>query len=295
MSSVSCGTLTASGLSECNSRLEQAAAVLISVKGTSYTAAELLTLAKTKTGVALAAGIVSIYLPITGYTSSTDAPKVETNALGTKGVFDSSIPSGSVSLDRAFEDYQALWLNNNSIVEVEFFTKDNKRILTETGNGTYKGFRAEIYSQVDLPVFGTPNEAHPIHLFFKNVTEFLNMKVMPMTFSYSDIEDVTPIGLDLDATGVYGTPTAGAIATKAHLRGAITGLAGLTTWAVLDSNVSTAAVTATDSGLGVYSLAITKNATPEALAAGDWVKVQGHLLASTFATYITNPLVVDGV
>ena len=286
-----CGTLTPAGLSDCNARLKAAIAMIISVKGTSYTEAELATLTKTKSNVSLAAGIVSVYLPLSGFTLTTDAPEIVKSPAGTKGVYDDQIPSGTAFLDRSFEDYQTLWNANNSVVEVEFITKDGKRVMTEVGNGTFKGFRAEIYAEVGIPKADAPLEAHPIHIFFKDVNEFLNMTAKPMAFSHTAIADVVPIGLSLSATAAY---TGGSIATKATKRGTNVGKAGLMTWVILDSNVSTPAVTVTDSGLGVYSLAVTKSSVPEALVAGDYVTVQGYLLASTFATYITEPLTIWG-
>lgn len=288
-----CGTITPAGLSECNARIKKSVAMIISVKGTKYTTAELATLAKTKTNVALAAGIVSIYVPLADYKDTTEAPEITKGALGTKSVYDDVIPSGTAFLDRNFDDYKTLWGANNSIVEIEFITKDGYRLMTPSGNGSYKGFRAEIYSEKGLPKTETPLEAHPVHVFFKDLDEFAAMEALPMAFSRNDIEDVVPIGLSLKATGVYGTPTKG-ILTKVTKRGTDVGKAGLTTWVATNSNVTTPAIVATDSGLGVYSLVITKN-TSDALAAGDYVDIQAHLLASTFATYITGVIRVYGV
>ncbi len=286
-----CGTLTAAGLSDCNSRLKAAVAMIISVKGTQYTAAELATITKTKSNVALAAGIVSVYIPLSGYTPTTDAPEIVKSTLGTKAVYDDAVPSGTAFLDRSFEDYKPLWGANNSIVEVEFITKDGKRVMSEKSNGIYKGFRAEIYTEIGIPPSDKPLEAHPIHIFFKDVDEFANMVALPMSFSHNAIADVVPIGLNLKTTGAYGTPATG-ILTKATKRGTDIGKAGLTTWVIIASNVDTPAVTATDSGLGVYSLVATKSGTPEALVAGDYITVQAHLLAATFATYITNTITI---
>lgn len=288
-----CGSITPAGLSECNARLKKAVAMLISVKGTKYTAAELATLAKTKTYVALAAGINAIYVPLSDYKDTTDAPEITKGAMGTKSVYDDAIPSGTAFVDRAFEDYKALWNANNSVVEVEFITKDGYRLMTPVGNGTFKGFRAEIYSEIGIPKTDTPAEAHPVHVFFKDLTEFANMEAIPMLFSKNDIEDVLPIGLNMRATSAYGV-SAKTITVKASKRGSETGKAGLTTWVAIGSNVTTPGIVATDSGLGAYSLVITKN-TSDALAAGEYVDIQAHLLASTYATYITNVVRVYGV
>ena len=285
-----CGGLTSSGIGECNSRLKKAVALLISIKGTAYTAAQLATLTQTKTNIALAAGIKTLYVPLSGYTATTEKPKEETGSLGTTAIYDDAIPKGTAFMDRSFDDYKTLWGANNSIVDIEFITKDGSRLMTPTANGTYKGFRAEIYSEVGIPDADKPLEAHPIHIFFKDVEEFRAMEALPMAFGKNDVEDVVPVGLNLRAVGAYGA-VAKKIEVKATKRGSAVGKAGLTTWVVLDSNVTTPTVTATDNGAGSYTLEITK-ATSDALVAGDFVTVQAHLLASTFATYLTNTLTV---
>ena len=59
----SCGAFLSAGLGDCNGRTQPIIGVLISTKNTTYTYAELQTIAKTKTNISLAAGIVSIYVP----------------------------------------------------------------------------------------------------------------------------------------------------------------------------------------------------------------------------------------
>jgi len=290
----SCGAFLSSGLGDCNSRFQPIIGVIISAKNTTYTAAELATIAKTKTNISLAAGIVSIYVPVSGFNNTTDEANVETSNTGVKGVFNKPVPSVRVFLDRSFDDYRTFWQMNSTIVEVEFVTQDSMRLMKMQSNGTWKGFRGQIYAPVSLPNFENNQEAHPIDIFFKDVAEFDAMEALPMAYSGAEIEALMPVGVNLRATGAYATP-AGTIAVKATKRGSAVGYAGLDTWVVIDSNVSDASVTASAGTDGSYTLTVQKGSSPADLAAGDYVTVQGNKTVSTYATYITNPLKIDGV
>ena len=285
-----CGTLLATGLGSCNSRIQNIAGLLVSTKGTTYTSAELATIAKTKTYLAADTGAVSIFIPLSGFSVTTDEPAVVTSSLGTKDIFDNQVPSAMAYMDRSFHDYRHLWDSSNSIVDVELITKDGYRVMTTTTSGTYKGFRAKIYTAPGLPKTDNPQEAHPIWLFFTDVAEFQRMQVLSMPFTRTDIEDVVPIGLDVRATSAYSS---GDITVLATNRGSDVGKAGLTDWAVISSKASDVSVTVdVDNGSGSYTLTIKKDAsgTPANLAAGDITYIQGSKSATGYFTYLTNIL-----
>lgn len=290
----SCGAFLSAGLGDCNGRTQPIIGVLISAKNTTYTYAELQTIAKTKTNISLAAGIVSIYVPVSGFNNTSDEANVETSNTGVKSVFTQPTPSARIFLDRSFDDYRQFFRMNSTIVEVELITQDAKRGLIMQSNGVYKGLRGQIYAGSAFPNFENNQEAHPIDIFFKDVAEFQNIEFMQMSYTASEIEGLVPVGLTLRATGAYATP-AGTIAVKAVKRNSAVGYAGLDTWVVIDSNVESAAVTATAGTDGSYSLLVQKGSSPADLAAGDYVTVQANKTVSTYATYITNPLTITGV
>ena len=84
------------------------------------------------------------------------------------------------------------------------------------------------------------------------------------------------------------------IVLKATKRGSAVGYAGLDTWEIIESNVASAVVTAVAGTDGTYTVTALKNTTDE-LVAGDYVVVQANKTVSTYATYITNALKIDGV
>jgi len=288
-----CGSIVAAGIGNCKQHLKRFKAMIIQTKGTVFTAAELATTAALKTDLSADAGITALYIPLSGYTQNTDAPNVVTGGIGTKSVYDDQIPSGVAFCDVGFADYKTLWGMNNTVVDVMFITKDGNWVLTPTSTGGFKGFRCELYSVQDFPTFENPNEAHPLNVFFKDVEEFTNMVVMPMNFSSSEIEDLVPVGLDIVQTADYA---AGDAVVKATLRGSSTGKAGLTDWDIIDTNVLDPGVSDSDDGGGVYTLTLQKDAggTPEDLAAGEYITVQGKLVAATYVTYLTPPIKIYG-
>lgn len=288
----SCGAFLSAGLGDCNGRTQPIIGVIISAKNTTYTYAELQTIAKTKTNISLAAGIVSIYIPVSGFTNTSDEANVETSNTGVKGVFTYPVPSARIFLDRSFDDYRQFFRMNSTVVEVEFITSDAKRGLIQQSNGVYKGLRGQIYAGAAFPNFENNQEAHPIDIFFKDVAEFQQIEYMNMSYTASEIEGLVPVGLTLRATAAYAVP-AGTIAVKATKRNSNVGYAGLDVWEIIDSNVDTPTVVGTAGTDGSYSLLIQK-AGPADLVAGDYVTVQGNKTVATYATYITNPLTITG-
>jgi hypothetical protein len=289
-----CGAFTGSGMSSCNNRLKKPVGVLISQAGTSYTTAELASLTKTKANLMTHDSIVSLYIPISEYKDNTDAPEIiKSPSLGTKGKFDDQLPSVTVYMDRSFDDYKSLFGSDNSLVDVEFITKDGFRLMTpSSANGSYQGFRALMDVTAGLPNMDAPMEAYPINLHFRDFEQFRNMVAYPMSgYTAIDLSDSTPIGLNLTASGMYNTTT-GKIDVQAKFRGSNTGKAGLTVFNVLSSTTAANVITVVDNGSGSYTLTILKDTTDE-LELGDSMWIQGQLVATEFATYITNPLFVN--
>lgn len=286
-----CGTFIGSGMSSCDQRMKKPVGILVERAGTKYTTAELASLTKTKSNLSLAAGIVSLYIPISEYKDTTDAPEIiKSPSLGTKGKFDDQLPSFTVYLDRTFDDYKSLFGSDNSLVDVTLITRDGYRIMTPSAqNGTYQGMRAKMNITAGLPNMDAPMEAFPIDFYFRDFEQFRNMEALPMSgYGSIDLQDVTPIGLNIRALGEYNTTT-GKILVQAKFRASDTGKAGLTIFNVLSSSSSANVINDVDSGGGTYELEILKDTTDK-LVLGDSMWIQGQLVVSTFATYITNPL-----
>ena len=289
-----CGSLLAAGLGNCNSRIQNISFAILLPTGSAYTSAELATLAKTKTYLAGDANIealtAGIYLPLSGFDITSDDPNITTSQLGTKSIFDDQVPSAMAYLNRSFHDYRQLWESNNSVVDIILGTKDGYFVMTSTANNSYRGLRAEIYSAPNLPKTDDPTKAHPIYFNFKAVSDFKYMQIIPMAFTQFDIEDIVPVGLDIRATGTYGSGTISVLAT---LRGSDVGKAGITDWNVITSKADDVAVTTfTDNGSGSYTLTVKKDAsgTPANLAAGDITKIFGGIVATSYYTYLTGVL-----
>ena len=139
------------------------------------------------------------------------------------------------------------------------------------------------------------NQSYPLYLFFDNYDEFEEVVVFSdFDWSYSDIQDYSPVGLNLRVTTAY---TAGDVVVLAEKRGTglpMTGLDQTTDWEVMTSNATpTVAVTAvSEDGLGYYTLTIKKDndGTPANLAASDYVYLQAHDDDATNLTYLSNAI-----
>jgi hypothetical protein len=287
-----CGAFQGSGMSGCDARMKKPVGVLVEQPATKYTTAELASIAKTKSNLSLAAGIVSLYIPISEYKDTTDAPEIiKSPSLGTKGKFDDQLPSFTVYMDRSFDDYKSLFGSDNALVNVTLITRDGFRIMTPSVNGTYTGLRAKMNVNAGMPNMDTPMEAFPIEFFFRDFEQFRNMEALPMTgYGAIDLQDATPVGLNLRATGEYNTIT-GVINLQAKMRGSDAGKAGLTVFKVLSSSSLANVITLVDGGAGNYAVTILKDTTDE-LVLGDSIWIQGQTVVDTFATYVTTPLQV---
>jgi len=286
-----CGAFSGWGMSGCDDRMKKPVGILVEAVGTKYTTAELASLAKTKSNLSLATGIVSLYIPIADYKTTTDAPEiVKSPSSGVKSKYDDQLPSFDVFLDRAWDDYKTLFGADNALVEVTLITRDGFRIMTPSAqNGTYQGMRYKMNVNAGLPDFDNQVEAHPINFFARDFEQFRNMVSLPMNgYSPIDLSDVTPVGLNLTALGEYNTTT-GKILVSAKFRNSNTGKAGLTDFKVLSSSSVLNVINDVDSGGGTYELEILKNTTDK-LVLGDDLYIYGQLIAATFATYTTQPL-----
>ena len=288
-----CGSFTGAGMSNCNKRMKKPVGILVSETGTVYTAAELASFTKTKANLMTHDGIKSLFIPISEYKDTTDAPEIiKSPSLGTKGKFDDQLPSFTVYLDRSFDDYKSLFGSDNALVSVELITRDGFRLMTPTAdNGSFTGFSMLMAVNAGLPNMDAPMEAYPIEFFARDFEQFRNMEAIPMTnYGFTDLLNNTPVGLNARCMGEYNTTT-GLIDVQVKFRASDTGKAGITTFDILSSSTTGNVVTLTDGGAGSYSVSILK-ATTAKLEVGDYIWLQGKVVSGEFATYITNPLYV---
>lgn len=292
-----CETPYFAGLGDCHALLSKVIGSGITLKGTTFTDATFIADATWKANIASStpANRNTLVLQHLDYERTTDAATIETSNLGRKTQGVSAPPSMAASLDMGAYDYQTLFGLMGSKFDIVLFLADGKRMGTRKANGTIKGFRAEIAVRGDLPPADSSQKSFPVNFFFSDAKEFENIVIMSASSSFEETKDYVPVGLTLVADSTLSAST-GVVTLHAYKRGTTEGKTGLVLAdiTVLESNATapTATTIVTEVGQGVYTVTINESigATPGALEAGEWVKVQVALIASTFITYQSNVL-----
>jgi hypothetical protein len=238
----------------------------------------------------------TLILPILSFENTSDDLETITTQLGKKMVTSKPIPSGTIMLDASLCDYKQLHDLEDTWFEFVPFFQGGSYWLTRKSDGTLKGFRCKIATKAGLP----PEDktmSYPIYLMFDSYNEFEDVVVVSPTWGFSDIQDYSPVGLDIRIVTAY---TAGDVVVKITKRGSGAGLTGLTVagsdFSILDSNAAplVAVTAATDDGQGVYTLTIKSDSggTPANLAAGEFAVLQAHDDDATYLTYLSHALTI---
>ncbi len=175
--------------------------------------------------------------------------------------------------------------------KVEFFGQDG--ILLGTYNPSsfeYSGFDCNITASTKgIPVDADPEKMVQLHIHFSNYNQFKNSTAKSLKWSADDLQEEQPLGLEMISQSKY-TFAGGAVDVQINdSNGA--GFEDLVTadFVPTDSNkLADIAITATEDALkgGKYSLAITKDAVPVNLAAGDFLSFQVQKKNATVATVV---------
>lgn len=287
----SCGTPAFAGLSDCKLPLQEVIGGIVSIKNSAkYTAAELETITKTKGYISTENGIVSIYIPFNKFTVTTEALKFETATSGKRRNYEKPIPSATGFVDATLWDYVTMYGWDSSEIDLELVTINGLRIMTPTADVKYKGFRGVLNVEIGLPDVSKKLEMYPMYFSFSDIQEFVNMVAFQLPYTATDIADCVPVGMEITKLTEM---VSGEIDVKVRKRASGTGVTSITVWNVIDSNVTTPAVTATDDGAGSYTLACTKDTSTD-LATGDYIYVQCLKKATTTVTYLSNVIRIDG-
>ncbi len=297
-----CETPYFSGLGNCQKLLSKVVGIGITLKGTTWTDATFIDAASWKTAVSsyTPASRTTIVLPLKVYEKTTDAPGIETSNLAIKDITSNPPPSMVGYIDGSACDYATLHGLAGIKFDVVLFLADGMIVGTRMAAGTIKGFRAIIGTRGDLPNADNAQSSYPVYIFFRDAKEFMNQVFYSPIFTLDDIVDYVPVGLTLVADSTLSAST-GVVTLHAYLRGTTAGKTGLilADITVLESNATapTQTTVVTEVGQGVYTVTINESigATPSALEAGEWVKVQVALIASTFITYMSNVLLLTAV
>jgi hypothetical protein len=292
-----CETPYFSGLGNCQKLLSKVVGIGITLKGTTFTDATFISASGWKAAIASStpATRTAIVLPLKVYEKTTDAPGIETSNLGIKDITSTPPPSMVGYIDASACDYATLHGLTGTKFDVVLFLADGTMVGTRTVAGAIKGFRAILGTRGDLPQADNAQQSYPVYVFFRTAQEFMNQVFSVPSLSLDDVLDYVPVGLTLVADSTFAAST-GVVTLHVYKRGTTEGKTGLVLAdiTVLESNATapTQTTIVTEVGQGVYTVTINESigATPGPLEAGEWVKLQVALIASTFITYQSNVL-----
>lgn len=291
------------GWGDCANLLENMIGGTLQYKGGVWTTATSQAAASWQTVIADDDSTVrdTLALPITGFVPTTDEPEITTSVLGKKYKTKNAIPSGTIYFDATLCDYKQLHALEGRWYEFMPFFDGGQFWMTRKTDLNLKGFRCRIATIAGLP----PEDktlSYPMHIFFDSYNEFKEVVVVDPSFSFDDVFNYTPVGLDVVITTAY---TGGVVVVRATKRGsgdAATGLDQVTDWETMVTSFGTtlpAAVTiVAEAAQGAYTLTIKKDTggTPANLATTDILTLQAHQDDATNLTQLSHVFdVVGGV
>jgi hypothetical protein len=239
-------------------------------------------------------------LPIHNFEKTTDDPEILTSGIGKKRMGKKSYPSGILQLDGSLCDYKHFHDSQN--IEFDFvpFFQDGTFWLSQKADGTLKPFRSTMGVVADLPPEDKLN-SFPMYLFFSSYQEFERVVVFKPTFQFDDIQDLSPVGLEIRVETAYTSSKVRVVAVVRGTGQGKTGLDQVSDWPIqLVSTGTTLPVAVTvvaEIGQGAYDLTMKKDTggTPADLAATDTVTIQGQDDdGSNHITYQSGPLDIVG-
>jgi len=288
-----CGNVVAfAGRSDFNSLMSEVIGVTLIKKGNTFTDATFIQSANWHTKVAdLSAGMVALPLSIKrGFENTTPEVTFETAAsTGFQEQTTQPVPSLKGYVDGSYCDYKTLQGLNGHSFNVVLHLKDGSLYATRDAALVIKGFRATVNTYFGLPLAENRQQSYPIWINFEYMDEFEDGYVDNPDWTFRDILDFLPVGLNVKVTTRLTTTAVVKVtnrATGAGYEGLIVG-----DWSVLSTNTDNVTVSVcSDDGSGVYTLTLVEDTagSPTALDSGEWADVQATNDDATYITYVTN-------
>jgi|GEM_PF-1996663 len=293
---MNCETGYFSGLSDVICKLGKVNGFILTDKGTTFSDTTFVTESTHHLGIAsaTAANRNSMVYPVLNYENTTDDVAIQTSNLGFKDTDGKPVPSALFYIDVNAKDYATLQGLEGKLFDVILFTDEGKQIGTRKSISSVKGLRAKIAFKYGLPKSDNGQLQYAVYMFFRAQDEFENLVFAAPSYSFSDLVDFVPVGLDVRIITAYvaGTFTTVMKVTKRSTGLGHTGLAAAD-FEILESDVAPAPAVVTsivDNGLGSYDVLMKDSTpvTPLALASGEYYRMQVSDDDGTYVTYLSN-------
>ena len=233
---------------------------------------------------------------VEGYESTTDDPTINTTTKGSKIFVRKGVPSMVAYITANNCDFNEMQNTLKSgTYRVFFILEDNTLWGYLTTDAKYKGFKAEVTAAgMGIPAPDTIENSFPLYINFKLSQEFNRAVNVALAWSaMPDLSDAMPLGLSMIITTALTTSD-----VVVHIQdrcGSDRESLVVGDFEVLDSNnlTSPAVTAAADDGNGAYTLTVQKEATPEDLAAGDWVIIRVKNVTGSVVNLLSNRMTVQ--
>lgn len=294
---MSCNQVNFDGLGECMALMAKMNGMALQKKGNTWTdtTIESATTWQTNIAVLAEANRNTKMFPILNFENTTDDIEIVTTPLGKKVASGKPIPSGVIYLDMSLCDYKHIHDWEDTSFEFIPFFQDGSMWMSRKADGTLKGFRCQLATKAGLP----PEDkmmSYPMYLFFDNYSEFKDVVLVKPDFTFTDILDYSPVGLEMLITTAYA---ASEVTVKVRKRGSGDPMTGLIAadFITVDQKVSltpAGVVSLVDNGQGSYTLTLQKDTggTPATMVTGEWCKIIVHDDDATNLTYLSHDLKV---
>lgn len=298
---MSCKTFKYGGIGECDALRNAVRGMILTDKGT--------TLSLTNAGIigADSTGWASILAPKIatstyekgvlidferGYEVTTAAAEMTASVLLYEEQTNEPLPKMTASARMSYSEYQSFFRAHGKVFDIALVTTKGNAIMALTTAGVYKGFRGRIFvNKGSIPKTGADvTKECEFRVVFDDVEEWENIVEIEGNFTFTDLLDISPVGLDVTVTTAYltvsGTPDTASVIIKVNKRNTSTPYAGVAAAAniqiieaVNDVTVAIASVAQGNAAIGSYVVVLTAN-----LNGPVWARITAESASRTYAS-----------
>ena len=291
---MSCKTFKYGGLGECDALRESVRGMILTDKGTT------LSLANASIIGAAATGWASILAPVIsdstyekgvlidferGYEVTSGEPEMTASNLLYEEQTNDPLPKMTASARMSYSEYQSFFRAHGSVFDIALVSKKGNPIMALTSAGVYKGFRGRIFvNKGSIPKTGADlTKECEFRVIFDDVEEWESIVEIDTEFTFTDLIDISPVGLDVTVTTDYATPNVVIQVNKRATSTPYDGVAAPANLQIIESvnNLVTEVVSIaqTSKAIGSYAVVLTA-----ALTAPVWARIS---VEATNRTYVS--------
>ena len=270
---MSCEIFKYSGTGDCDALRDSIRGVMLTDKGTTITRANAGILGLDSTGWASILAPLIATSPFVkgtmidlgrGYEVTTPEAEMTTSNVNVTDQTSTPLPQMTGHAKMGYADYMTFFGANGKTFDIVLVSEDGNPIMTKSATGIYKGFRGRIFiKEGNIPKAGADKTKEcEFKFMFEDAKEWKNIIEVKTDFSFTELYDTTPAGLDVEVTTDYSSPT---VTIKAARRGTGLPYIGLDALGVgiqiidapNDPVAAVASVNITNSATGSYALTLT--------------------------------------